>query len=395
MQLEIGDNLIPGSNNEIITLERFDLCYRISSKANTIDSLYMDYRTFTLDFGDKIPSWELPIFANLYATSFENSIGTEGYMFYHGKPVVAQIVMNHHTSMSFKMKRIEVLKEKHTDCSEITYWEALEKVMYPRLVENCTNPCFNYPVPSDRLSTCFFDDSAGEDESLTKTDADRDCAGAVFMEIRNTEGGFYNYKSCSIEEYEGRVLKDNEIIPGKEEFWYWPVEEDWEVAVPESDHDEGHENFTFKFSYTFDSPEALTVEVETYIVTFFDLVGIVGGTLGLFIGFAFYDNILASVEYLIIIVKWVKRNKGMKKASKISDMKMSSEAETPKEETPKEESPKTPKEETPKEVTPKEEAREEETRKEKTPNEGTPKEENPEEEIPKQESAKKEPQVQA
>ena len=346
----------------------------------------MDYRTFTLDFGEKIPRWELPIFANLYATSFENSIGTEGYMFYHGKPVVAQIVMNHHTSMSFKMKRIEVLKEKHTDCSEITYWEALEKVMYPRLVENCTNPCFNYPVPSDRLSTCFFDDSAGEDESLTKTDADRDCAGAVFMEIRNTEGGFYNYKSCSIEEYEGRVLNDNEIIPGKEEFWYWPFEEDWEVAFPESDYDEDHENLTIMFSYTFDFPQALTVEVEKYIVTFFDLIGIVGGTLGLFMGFAFYDNILASATFFILIVNWVKRITQKKKTSKVSDAKKSSEAENPKEETPKEEFPneKTPKEETPKEETPKE----------GTPKEGTPKEENPEEEISKQESAK-EPQVQA
>ena len=360
----MGDNVIPGSDNEIITLERIDLCYRISSKATT--SLYMDYRTFTIDLRDKLAIWELPVFANLAATSFENSYGSEGGVFYHGKPAIAQVVLNHHTSMSFKMKRKEVLKEKHPDCNEKTYWETLEEVMYPRLVEECPNPCFNMPVPSDRATICFFDDSAGENEDLERQDDDRRCAKKVHRELRN-EGDFYNFKSCSIEEYEGKVIQDNEIIPGKEEFYYWAFKEDWEVAFPMTDYDEGHENLTFKFSYTFDSPEALTVEVETYIVTFFDLVGIVGGTLGLFIGFAFYDNILASVEYLIIIVNWVKRITGMKKASKVSDMKNSSEVETPKEETPKEESPK----------------------------EVTPKEETPEEEIPKQASAKKEPQVQA
>ena len=390
----MGDNVIPGSDNEIITLERIDLCYRISSKATT--SLYMDYRTFTFDLRDKLAIWELPVFVNLYATSFENSYGSEGGVFYHGKPAVAQIVLNHHTSMSFKMKRKEVLKEKHPDCNEKTYWETLEEVLYPRLVEKCPNPCFNMPVPSDRAPICLFDDSAGENEDLERSSEDRKCAKAEYLKLRN-EGAFYNFKSCSMEEYEGRVIQDNEFIPGKEEFYYWHFKEDWEVAFPVTDYEEGHENLTFKFSYTFDSPEALTVEVETYIVTFFDLIGIIGGTLGLFIGFAFYDNILASAKFIILIVNWVKRITGMKKASKVSDMKKSSEAENPKEETPKEESPKeeTPiKEEAPKDDTPKEETPKEETPKEGTPKEGTPKEENPEEEISKQESAK-EPQVQA
>ena len=331
--MKIGDNVIPGSNNEIITLERINWCYKISSKATS--SLYMDYRTFTIDLSENVPMWNMPIFANIYATSFDNSFGSESFNFFHGKPEIAQVLVNHHTSMSFKMRRKEVLKEKHPDCNEKTYWETVEEILYPRVKENCPYPCFNMPVPGDYLSVCLYDDSNGE--NLEKTDANRTCAKAEYLKLRN-EGGFYNFKSCSIEEYEGRVLKDNDIIPGKKEFYYWTKsnKEDYEIALPEKDYSENPGNLSFMFSYTFESPQGLTVEVENYIVTFVDLIGIVGGTLGLFIGFAFYNNIIALVEYLIWIVSWAKRITRKSKAGKVSDVDRTSKKEKPKEETQKE-----------------------------------------------------------
>ena len=64
-----------------------------------------------------------------------------------------------------------------------------------------------------------------------------------------------------------------------------------------------HKSPTVKFSYTFELLERATVQVEDFV----DLVGIVGGTLGMFIGFAFYDNIMTFVEYVLTFVQWVKR----------------------------------------------------------------------------------------
>ena len=399
LQLGFGDTEIPGSNNEIITLERFDSCYRISSKATNVESLKMDYRTFTLDFGDKFSKWDVPVMAVLYATSFENSFGVESQEFYHGKREVAQIILNHETTMSFKVKRTEVLKEKHTDCNEETYWEVLEKKLYPKIVENCTNPCFSSKYPGGRLPVCTYDDGGdyfyGDDDTMEGLDDDDfDCAKEVTQEVLVALGDFYNFKSCNIEEYEGKVIKDN-LIPGKQEFYHWleSDKEDWEITFPENyGVNKNPGNLTIKFSYMFDSPQTMTVEVENYIVTFFDLMGIVGGTLGLFIGFAFYDNIIKSVEYLILIVNWIMRKR---KAVKVSDLEKSSKQEAPKEETPKEEMPKEemPKEEVPKDEVPKEEVPKE-VPKEETPKPEVPKEENPEEEIPKQETAK-EPQFQA
>ena len=402
--MRLGDNFLPGSDNEVITLERLNMCYRISSKASNVDSLNMDYRTFTLDFGDHFSRWDVPPMAVIYATSFENSFGAENQEFYHGKPQIAQVVLNHHTTMSFKMKRTELLKEKHTDCNEETYYEVIEKKLYSKIFENCTNPCYPKILPGENLPFCQFDD--GGDYATEENDDheggygdDYHCAYGVYNEIVDAEGDFYNYKSCSFEEYEGR-FSDTMLIPGKPVFWYWKEsdKQDWELIMPwESDFQTNPGNLTIKFSYTFESPSTMTVEVENYIVTFFDLMGIVGGTLGLFIGFAFYDNIIKSVNYLIIIVNWVKRSMHMRKASKVSNVKMSSKEEGPTEDAPKEVTPakeESPKEESQKEESQKEDAQEEEIPKEEVPKEEVSKEETPEEVIPKQESTK-EPQIQA
>ena len=408
MQLKFGENVIPESNNEVITLERLEASFKITSNATNIDSLNMDQRTFILDFNEKVHFLDLPPMAVFYVLSNENSFGVERSEFFHGKKEVAQILLNHHTKMSYKMKRRELLKEKHTDCNEETFWEVIDKKWHPKIVQNCPNPCYPFTLPSGQLPRCSYADwSAADNSTQTSMDdhegykdfdvEDKTCAYDVFYKMIEEED-FYNFKSCSIEEYEGRVLDDH-IIPGKSEFWYWAEsdKQDWEIVVPESEYHDNPGNLTIKFSYTFDLPQTMIVSVENYIVTFFDLIGIVGGTLGMFIGFAFYDNILALVEYLILIVNWAKRISGMKKASKVSDVKKSSEAETPKEEVPKEE---IPNEETPKEVTPKEESTKEETpkeeaHKEETPKEEVPKEESPKEETPKEESTKESQVAQA
>ena len=381
--LEFGDNPVPGSN-EIITLERFDLCYRVAS-SNGTNPLNMDYRTLTLAFHPQLYIYDHPPHVVVYATSFENSVGAESKRFYHGKHVVADIVLNHHTSMSFKMTRRELLKEKHTDCMEVTFWDEIEKLFYPKVVENCTNPCYPRPLPGGRLSFCQLDDG---DDGMTDGfngqnitgfgDEDRDCAYDVYVLVLKEAGDFYNFKSCIIEEYEARVLQDNEIIPGTEEFYYWSESDklDRLVAFPFNDYEENPGNISVKFSYTFDSPQALTIAMENYIVTFFDLIGIVGGTLGLFIGFAWYDNVLAAGEYLIMMFNWIIDKR---KASKVSNVKKKfSKEEHPKQETAKLEMPKLeiPKQETgklemPKQKMPKQEASKQEASKQENPKQQT------------------------
>ena len=73
-----------------------------------------------------------------------------------------------------------------------------------------------------------------------------------------------------------------------------------------------------------------TLLVEDFVVTFVDLVGIVGGTLGMFIGFAFYDNIIIFIEYIIAFVLWVKRMNLNRRSRKVSQAQVQDDPSTKK-----------------------------------------------------------------
>ena len=62
----------------------------------------------------------------------------------------------------------------------------------------------------------------------------------------------------------------------------------------------------------------MTVQVESYIVTFMDLIGVVGGTFSMFVGFAFYDNVLSFLDYIIMIWNFIKRI-SRKRVSKVKN----------------------------------------------------------------------------
>ena len=59
----------------------------------------------------------------------------------------------------------------------------------------------------------------------------------------------------------------------------------------------------FLVYYTFDAPETMTLIEEYYTVPLLDLIGLVGGTLGMFIGFSFYgsfSDLLSLTESLVL-----------------------------------------------------------------------------------------------
>ena len=59
----------------------------------------------------------------------------------------------------------------------------------------------------------------------------------------------------------------------------------------------------FFVHYSFDVPETMTLREEYYTVPLLDLIGLVGGTLGMFIGFSFYgsiSDILSFTESLVM-----------------------------------------------------------------------------------------------
>ena len=297
--LELGkENSLPELENESLILQEMGLCYKIVSKANGYNYFNREYRTFTVSFGDHLTWKNVRERVIIYATSYENSFAVDQQKFYHGKPHITEILLNHHAMVSIKPKRTFYSKEKNPDCEEETYWEKLEKEYIPRVKEACPNPCSIYILPSASLKHC---------EQVPGLEEEFHCSINIMNEIALSTDRNYSFDSCSFEEYEEKFHDDN-LIPGKHELFYWKDEEEsyvvepWEILFPNNPG-----GTTVKFSYNFDYPETMMVQTEHFIATFEDIIGIVGGTLGMFIGFDFFDNILSALEYLIMFVDFVKR----------------------------------------------------------------------------------------
>ena len=54
--------------------------------------------------------------------------------------------------------------------------------------------------------------------------------------------------------------------------------------------------------YVFEAPETTTLNEEYYTVPIYDLIGLIGGTLGIFIGFSFYGAISALLALIVSLV---------------------------------------------------------------------------------------------
>ena len=117
---------------------------------------------------------------------------------------------------------------------------------------------------------------------VCEKDMDRDCFGKIISDLR-TDQGQYCLRSCLIKEYQG---KSEELFIHDDE-----CSNEWKNEV--------------RFRLTFSLPKALhnhrsekllkTVMTEYWIVSSLSLIGTVGGTLGMFVGF----SIMGTSEWLL------------------------------------------------------------------------------------------------
>ena len=289
INLEIKDNVIPGMDNEIITVQKdrnfWEPCYKIISKGNHFNPMNGQYRTFKIEIKqDNFMVYDLPPKVIFYATTFENSFGYEDAQFLAQRPHVTEIPFNHHVSVSYKTKKIEYLKEKRSNCEEETFHEAWENAFLTKAKETCQNPCFpsEYPLPKDVLKHC---------DVLLDIDVDFKCSKNAMIAALTEVQESYSNVPCKTMYYEGFIVQDYLLEGMKEIFEWYPSDPDIMPPIPVVHKNPG--NITAMFSYNFELPETMTVEVESYIFTFMDMIGIVGGTLSMFVGFACYDNLLS------------------------------------------------------------------------------------------------------
>ena len=176
-----------------------------------------------------------------------------------------------------KPKLTKYIQEKST-CREMSLTDLVAPKFISSLKEVCgADACVPKGFPSSALRKC---------ESVKELDCSYAVLRNSFIQLQKDVN--VNTLPCEDVGYTGTYVSDAfETSVFSDEFLW---EDNW---YSNKSH--------FFVYYTFDLPETMTVDEEYYTVATFDLIGLIGGTLGMFIGFSFYGtltDIVSLVESL-------------------------------------------------------------------------------------------------
>ena len=285
MVLKLGDN--KAIDDEIINLHRGLYCFKVTPKGASKSMPPGQFRTLKVEFGSHLEQEQLPSIVTFFLTSEANSYGVESSTFIDGDPCVIDIVLNNQEVYTLKPVKMQYLKEIREGCSERTIWEMAVDGFLQKSKEMCPVFCTPFLLPGIEFLPC-------------QTDYDYLCSAQVFSEEFKRIRESYS-TSCSKLSYAGKVLSFQRIegLPKLVHLDYpdqiYPV-----VLIPFDDMKKNQP--TVMLSYEFDMPVRTRVYQETLLVSIIDLIGIVGGTLSLYTGLAFYDAFFQIIEYCNIII---------------------------------------------------------------------------------------------
>ena len=296
VKLQEGSNFF---KEEIIEMNRMKYCYEITTKPTKhYQHQIQMYRAVKLIF----PDFPDVAYEELDMTYRDLFLGNSFHVFFtsqeYSYPVEFGLQTQREETFEAKLRKSEVddtyefmvlaqLKPKmtkyiqeKTNCRDVPLTDLVAPKFISSVKELCgTNACTPKGFPNTDLRKC-------------KNDAELDCSYAVlrnaFTSIQKDPN--INSAPCNDQSYAGMYKTD---ILGTSDF---SDEFLWE-------HNYYDKKSHFLVYYFFDLPETMTLVEEYYIVPILDLIGLVGGTLGMFIGFSFYgslSSILGLTELLIL-----------------------------------------------------------------------------------------------
>ena len=223
---------------KLITID-FGKCYKISSKSIPI----MKYYTrISIHFNESIPYTDLPSKLNVYVTSEKNSYGVVVNTWLNGRIATMEVEKNISKSIDLKPEKYDYLA--NNDCSQESYYECFSRLYKEELKQNSMSECS--PISLPRLQTCKLNKSSDEKYA------------AIFWNVlKQIQENTKCPKPCTTLGYYGKIS----------------TESTW--------------NGTFSFGYGFLSSKTLRGYQEYYIYDVISMIGSVGGTLGMCVGFSF------------------------------------------------------------------------------------------------------------
>ena len=260
ISLEIGENLISVSKIKVSLT-------KIYSRWNSI--CYKIYTTRKADFREteiklKTSSSKYLGKTKLFFTSEDNSYGVTNNEFLDGKDF-----STHLTGRNWKEISLSVEKNIKLKCNDESFFEYVESRLSVSNFENCTQTCVRTSLPNEHYPICpNFKDWY---DKVNLTAPEEDCNWGIVRDlIKDIIATDERLKTCTTIDYSGKIMTEKNDLTSNE--------------------------LGIQYRYTF--PLRAKIYQEYLITDTINLIGSVGGLLGLFIGFSFSNIITCLMEYI-------------------------------------------------------------------------------------------------
>ena len=260
--LKMGNNTISGLEDETMHLERLTESFVISS--NRMQHEKGEIRSIKIEFtAQRILTSKI----HITFSSISNYYGKEAPRWWDGEPLEFKVGLGHLVSFTIKPKQYIYL-ESTSKCSPKSSYEQWGMLYMELVKNNCQKSCKNIVLPQmfDSIPYC-------------NNEKDVKCAWSQYGKSNNkflASNSYYG--KCNIIEYAGRI----EFDVKKEDF-----------------------NRTSVVEYNFKQPETMTVQTEFLVYDMTTLIGSIGGTLGMCIGFSFMNVVSWILEQFKAL--WISR----------------------------------------------------------------------------------------
>ena len=302
MILKENANTSPEFGDEVVHLERQFACYKISSNAIPTKG---EERSIKVEINPHL-EWihdRLATHILFILTSAQNSYGVYEEIYIDGNPYETRVRLQHQLKTILKPKKMEYLKEVRGGCEDSGFWYVVESTFASEIKRKCPVPCAPYKLPNGTLGDCLK-------MGIPKTEF-KCCYSVLFEVINNVlQNGF---APCTKIEYTGKE-SGYSVIEGIKEIVFDPLDPKLEPYIEFPPHTEITP--TVIFTYKFDTPETTDVFSEYIIVDTMTMIGSIGGTLGLYLGFSFFDFAMQILGWIQILVVKISQSSLFKEEKK-------------------------------------------------------------------------------
>ena len=263
-------------------------CYKFTSESSS-SSMIKTKTEIILHFNESLMLEDLPS-VKVFLSSEDNVYGVIFNQWYNGIVMKTDIIIGRKKSVQLKQEQYSYLTSNFK-CSLETAYGCFGKLLLTHL-NGSTSPCSEFSLP--HIPICKID----------KTDEEN----SVFWNIYDMSipQCFKSKKLCNTTDYLGMETYHGDSYNHKHNV---------------------HKNRTISFKYSL-IPNFATIYEEYLIYDFISMIGSVGGTLGMCIGFSFTGVISSLINFLQYGYLIIKKRLSYKKISKSNSQNDSIKIET-------------------------------------------------------------------